>query len=117
MSDFTKDQAKEKFVPKAGTGSVFPARFDLSAKQKEIGLWGRGSFLTKSGEPISISILKKQDKNGREYLVILENEPQETDTEKALRARIDELSGKLASKEDESSASNDDINDVVNSME
>ena len=113
MSDFTKDQAKEKFVPKAGTGSVFPARFDLSAKQKEIGLWGRGSFLTKSGEPISISILKKQDRNGREYLVILQNEEQETDTEKALRAEIKALKSE---KKDESSVSNDDINDVISDM-
>ena len=114
MSDFNKDQAKEKFVQQAGTGSIFQARFDLSAKQKEIGLYGRGQFLTKSGELLSISALKKTDKTGKEYLVLLENEERETPAILAMKKEIAELKASLK-KEQEPLAGNGN-DEVINEL-
>ena len=107
MSDFNKDQAKEKFVQQAGTGAIFQARFELSAKQKGIGLYGRGQFLTKSGEMLSISALKKTDKTGREYIVIIENEEQETPAVLALKKELTEIKASL--KKEEPASGNDEV--------
>jgi len=84
------------FVQKAGTGAVFQAKFDLSAKQKEIGLWGRGKFITLEGEVLEMTVCKKMDKNGREYLVLLQSIPVVSDTEKAKDMEIAELKARLA---------------------
>ena len=83
------------FVQKAGTGAVFQAKFDLSAKQKEIGLWGRGKFITLEGEVLEMTVCKKMDKNGREYLVLLQSIPVVSDTEKAKDMEIAELKARL----------------------
>mgnify|MGYP000114826402 FL=1 len=83
------------FVQKAGTGAVFQAKFDLSAKQKEIGLWGRGKFITLEGEVLEMTVCKKMDRNGREYLVLLQSIPVVSDTEKAKDMEIAELKARL----------------------
>ena len=83
------------FVQKAGTGAVFQAKFDLSTKQKEIGLWGRGKFITLDGEVLEMTVCKKMDKNGREYLVLLQSIPVVSDTEKAKDMEIAELKARL----------------------
>ena len=83
------------FVQKAGTGAVFQAKFDLSAKQKEIGLWGRGKFITLEGEVLEMTVCKKMDKNGREYIVLLQSIPVVSDTEKAKDMEIAELKARL----------------------
>ncbi len=84
------------FVQKAGTGAVFQAKFDLSTKQKEIGLWGRGKFITLDGEVLEMTVCKKMDKNGREYLVLLQSIPVVSETEKAKDMEIAELKARLA---------------------
>jgi hypothetical protein len=95
MADSNKDQDKKDFVQQAGTGAVFGAKFEKSAKQENAGFFGRGSFMTKSEELVFISIFKKKDKNGNEYLFISENKERKTAKEIALEKENAELKASL----------------------